>query len=183
MLSLIPLLLTRCLRNQPARSAAALALQAPACSSSSWQCATLRDRHHAPQGHCFSSSTTPEPKSDEQTTTSQGTNSHPESQHVQPHTTTKPLLRNPLAPIHSSPPTSADQNQQQQPDLPELGMHRLETIKNLSPSLDEVTYQRHATSLNDGSAPTAAEPAYFPSKQDDGYGVQVGGLSNSRHLR
>lgn len=200
MLSLIPLLLTRCLRHQPARSAAALAIQAPPCSNSNWQCATLQNWNHALQGQNFSSSASPEPKEAEQSQTSHGTTSNAGSLHVQPTFTTlpnssqhtlsqatassdptpvsqapsKPVLRNPLAPIHTSPPTMADLNQQPpQRELPELGMHVNEAVRNLSPSLDEVTYQRHATSLNDGSAPAETGPAYFPSKQDDGYGVQV----------
>lgn len=189
MLSLLPLLLTRCSRQQPLRSAAALALQAPPCSSSSgsWHCTILNGWTQASSSRSFSSSNlSSEPKADGETPVSSSTNSNASLPPLQPSDATSPLhslpqaassiipptvqaprLRNPLAAASSPSPAA-------QPELPELGINAPSTVRSLSPSLDQETYQRHVSSMNEGPEPAASEPAYFPSKQDDGYGVQVG---------
>lgn len=185
---MLPLLLTRCSRHQPLRSAAALALQAsPSSSSSSWHFTILNQWSHDSSTRSFSiSNLSSEPKADGENPVSTSTNldaSLPPLQSsdatsplhslpqaaasIIPPTVQAPRLRNPLAAASSPSPAA-------QPELPELGIQAPTTVRSLSPSLDQETYQRHVSSLNEGPEPAASEPAYFPSKQDDGYGVQVG---------
>ncbi|MEW5308821.1 MAG: hypothetical protein WDW38_000751 [Sanguina aurantia] len=196
MLNLLPLLLTRCSRHQPLRSAAALALQAPPCSSSSgsWHVNILTDWSHAPSSRSFSTSKlSSEPKTDGEIPVSTSTNSDASLPPLQSSDATSPLHSLPQAAASIIPPTvqaprlsnplaaATPPSPAAQPELPELGIKAPTTVRSLSPSLDQETYQRHVSSLNEGLEPAASQPAYFPSKQDDGYGVQVGTLTERHH--